>query len=52
MELKTALDTLESAMDSGSFTESELGWAKLLRLYLTTPISNRNELPKSPSEME
>ena len=52
VELKTALDTLEAAMDSGSFTESELGWAKLLRLYLTTPISNRNELPKSPSEME
>lgn len=52
VELKTALDTLEAAMDSGSFTESELGWAKLLRLYLTTPIGNRNELPKSPSEME
>lgn len=31
---------------------AELNWAKLLRLYLTTPISNRNKLPKSPSEME
>ncbi|WP_298022788.1 helix-turn-helix domain-containing protein [uncultured Dysosmobacter sp.] len=51
VELQTALDTLDAAIDGGSFTEVELGWAKLLRLYLVTPINERNELPKAPAEL-
>lgn len=50
-ELKTALDTLEAAIDSGGFTEAEADWAKLLRLYLITPIDDRNELPQTPADM-
>lgn len=51
VELETALDTLDGAMDSGTFTETELGWARLLRLYLTTPIGSRSGLPKTPAEL-
>lgn len=51
VELQTALDTLDAAMDSGAFTDAEAGWAQLLRLYLTTPIDSRSELPKTPAEM-
>ena len=51
-ELQTALDALDAAIESGSFTEVELGWAKLLRLYLITPIDHRNELPRTPAELE
>lgn len=51
VELETALDTLDAAIDSGAFTETELGWAELLRLYLTTPIDDRNELPRTPVEL-
>lgn len=51
VELETALDTLDGAMDSGAFTETELGWAELLRLYLTTPIGSRSGLPKTPAEL-
>ena len=50
VELRDAMATLEAAMDGGGFTETELGWAKLLRLYLITPIDDRNELPQSPEE--
>ena len=53
VELKTALDDLDAYIaQQGSLTSKELGWARLLRLYLTTPIDHRNELPKSPSELE
>lgn len=51
VELDTALVTLDGAMNSGGFTETELGWARLLRLYLTTPINSRNELPRTPAEL-
>lgn len=51
VELQTALDTLDAAIDSGGFTDAEAGWAELLRLYLITPIDNRNELPKNPAEL-
>lgn len=51
VELETALDTLDAAIDGGAFTETELGWAELLRLYLTTPIDDRNELPRTPAEL-
>lgn len=51
MELEAALETLDDALNGGRFTETEAGWAKLLRLYLTTPIDERNDLPKSPSEL-
>lgn len=51
VELETALKTLDGALNGGHFTEAETGWARLLRLYLTTPIEERNDLPKSPSEL-
>ena len=51
MELEAALDTLDAALSNGSFTEAEQGWAKLLCLYLTTPIDQRSELPRSPAEV-
>lgn len=51
-EMQTALDALEAAMDSGALTEAELGWAKLLRLYLITPIDHRSELPRTPAELQ
>lgn len=50
-ELQTALDTLNQTLTAGYFAEQEAGWAKLLRLYLTTPVDDRYELPKSPSEL-
>jgi hypothetical protein len=49
-ELQTALDTLNAAIGSGEFTEEELDWAKLLRLYLIAPIDSQNELPNTPAE--
>ena len=52
MELKAALDTLDGALADGTFTEAQQGWAELLRLYLTTPIDQRNDLPRSPVELE
>ena len=52
VESRSALDTLDAALADGSLTQTELGWAKLLRLYLTTPIDDRSELPKTPTEME
>lgn len=51
-ELKTALDTLDSYMDTGAFTDTERGWAELLRLYLATPIYQRSQLPDSPAGLE
>ena len=51
-ELETALDSLDTTIESGGFTEAEAGWAKLLRLYLVTPIDNRNELPRTPAELQ
>lgn len=50
-ELKTALDTLDSYMDSSAFTDTERGWAELLRLYLATPINERSQLPHTPEEL-
>ena len=47
-ELEAALDTLDAAIESGGFTAAEADWAKLLRLYLVTPIDDRNELPRTP----
>lgn len=52
VEFQNALGTLDAAISSGGFTETELDWAKLLRLYLVTPIDERNELPKTPAELE
>lgn len=52
VESRSALDTLDAALADGSLTQTEQGWAKLLRLYLTTPIDDRSELPKTPTEME
>lgn len=49
LELQTALDTLDAALADGSLTQTEQGWAKLLRLYLTTPIDEHSELPKTPA---
>ena len=46
-ELETAL----SALAEGTFTEEEAGWAKLLRLYLVTPIDERSELPRTPADL-
>ena len=50
-ELWSALDTLESGIDGTAFSEKELGWARLLHLYLTTDSSLRSELPRSPAEL-
>ena len=50
-ELETALDTLNEAIDSGTLTEKEQGWAELLRLYLVTPLEERGTLPASPAEL-
>lgn len=52
VELETALDTLDTAIESGGFTEAEAGWARLLRLYLITPIDHRSELPRTPAELQ
>lgn len=52
VELRTALETLDTALNSGAFTEVQQGWARLLRLYLITPIDERNELPKTPAELQ
>lgn len=52
VELEAALDTLDGALADGTFTEAQQGWAELLRLYLTTPIDQRNDLPRSPVELE
>lgn len=52
VELQTALDTLDAALADGSLTQAEQDWAKLLRLYLTTPLDERSELPKTPEETE
>ena len=52
VELEAALDTLDAAIESGGFTEAEADWAKLLRLYLVTPIDDRNELPRTPADMQ
>ena len=51
-ELEAALDTLDAAIESGGFTAAEADWAKLLRLYLVTPIDDRNELPRTPADMQ
>lgn len=50
-DLKNALDTLDAALDGGAFTDAERGWAELLRLYLTTPLESRGDLPASPAEL-
>lgn len=50
VELRSALDTLDAALADGSLTEAEQGWAKLLRLYLTTPIDDHSALPSTPAE--
>ena len=51
-ELQTALDALDAGIESGSFTGVQLGWAKLLHLYLVTPIDHRYELPRTPDNMQ
>lgn len=51
VELKTALETLDDALNGGQLTEAEAGWTKLLRLYLTASVDERNDLPRSPSEL-
>ena len=50
-DLKNALDTLDAALADNSFTDAERGWAELLRLYLTTPLESRGDLPASPAEL-
>ena len=51
VELEAALDTLDTALAGGLFTEVQQGWAGLLRLYLITPVDQRNSLPRSPTEL-
>ena len=50
-EQEEALLILDTALADGSFTEDEAGWARLLELYLTTPINDRSELPRTPAEL-
>ena len=47
-DLQVALETLDSALQTGQFTNEEAGWARLLRLYLATPLEERYKLPKTP----
>lgn len=49
VEVDAAVNALDSAIDGGVFTEEQEGWAKLLRLYLLTPIDERINLPKTPA---
>ena len=51
VELEAALDTLDTALAGGLFTEVQQDWAELLRLYLVTPVDQRNSLPRSPAEL-
>ena len=48
-ELNTALNTLDGYMSV--FTDAERGWAELLRLYLSTHINERSQLPHTPEEL-
>lgn len=50
-DLENALDTLDAALADNTFTDTERGWAKLLRLYLATPVNERYQLPDSPAEL-
>lgn len=50
-----AVKTLEAALLDGTLTEAELGWARLLHLYLTTESKNGSldeSLPRTPAELE
>ncbi len=49
VELDAAVNAIDSAIDGGAFTEEQEGWAKLLRLYLLTPIDERVNLPRTPA---
>lgn len=51
-EVKIALDALDAALADNSFTDAERGWAELLRLYLTTPLEARGDLPAPPAELD
>ena len=49
-DLENALDTLDAALADNTFTDTERGWAELLRLYLATSVNERHQLPDSPVE--
>ena len=49
-DLQAALSALDSALQTGQLTQEQSGWARLLRLYLTTPTEQRNDLPRTPEE--
>lgn len=49
---ETAVAVLDAVLAEGSFSQTETGWAKLLRLYLTTPLDECSTLPQSPAELE
>ncbi len=51
VELDATVNALDSAIDGGVFTKEQEDWAKLLRLYLLTPIDERSGLPKTPAEL-
>lgn len=51
MELQIALDILDEALSGETFTDAETDWARLLRLYLITPMDERDQLPKTPAEL-
>jgi hypothetical protein len=44
------IDTLESALSAGTFTEIQADWCRLLLLYLNTPENEMGTLPHSPEE--
>jgi len=44
------IDTLESALSDGAFTEIQADWCRLLLLYLNTPENEMGELPRSPKK--
>lgn len=50
-DLENALDTLDAALADNTFTDTERGWAELLRLYLVTPLEDWGTLPASPAEL-
>lgn len=53
-ELAQTVETLETALSSGTFTEAQAGWCRLLLLYLTTETEDGSfaGLPKLPSDMQ
>lgn len=51
--LSAAVETLETALSDGTFTDEESGWAKLLLYYFATETADGSigDFPKTPAEL-